>query len=37
MIRYEELTERGRRLLAYVAVFGFLTLLGIAGWIEGLP
>ena len=30
------LTDRGRRLVSLLAVLGFLTILGIAGWIEGL-
>jgi hypothetical protein len=30
------LTERGQRLVSLLAVLGFLIILGIAGWIEGL-
>lgn len=32
-----KLTRRGERLLAWGAVFAFLLILGIAGWVEGLP
>ena len=30
------LTRRGERVVSGLAVFGFLMLLGFAGWIEGL-
>ncbi len=30
------MTERGQKTLAVIALFGFLFMLGIAGWVEGL-
>lgn len=30
------LTRRGQRLVTWTALTGFLLLLGIAGWIEGM-
>lgn len=30
------LTERGWRVVTWAALLGFLMLLGVAGWIEGL-
>lgn len=31
------LTPRGERVVAWTAALGFLVILGIAGWVEGLP
>lgn len=36
MIRYHELTARGRAVVTTAALIGLLFLAGIAGWIEGL-
>ena len=30
------LTKRGERVVSWLAVLGFLMILGFAGWIEGL-
>lgn len=36
MIRYDELTARGRTVVAFASLTVFLLILGFCGWLEGL-
>ena len=36
MIRYSELTPRGRMVTSILALSAFIVLLGFVGWVEGL-
>ena len=36
MIRYAELTPRGRVVVAWLTTLSFVAILGFAGYVEGL-